>query len=98
MMKTSSEISAILLKYKDQLIRLYNVKEIGLFGSYVRNEQTAKSDVDILIDFNEVPDLMTFIEIEEFLRKLIKKKVDLVHKRNLKKEVRDNVLREVVYI
>ena len=53
---------------------------IGLFGSYARNEETAKSDLDLLVDFNSKINLFDIIGIEQQLSDALKIKVDLVSK------------------
>ena len=53
----------------------YNVKSLLLFGSYARGDANNNSDVDILVEFTKTPDLLTFIELEEFLSKKIEKKL-----------------------
>jgi predicted nucleotidyltransferase len=50
------------------------------------------------VDFEEVPDLLEFIVLEEYLRKLLKKKVDLVRKEAVRHELKDRILKEVVYV
>ena len=77
---------------------IYKVKEIGIFGSYVRGEQKRGSDLDILVDFNEIPGLLEFIALEEYLSKILKKKVDLVDKQGIRRQLREAILNEVVYI
>jgi len=52
-MKTTKEIKKILTELKEELRERYHVKEIGLFGSYVKNEQNETSDVDILVEFDK---------------------------------------------
>jgi predicted nucleotidyltransferase len=52
-MKTLEEIKKILKQHKRELKEKYGVKEIGIFGSYVRGEQKKKSDIDILVEFYE---------------------------------------------
>jgi predicted nucleotidyltransferase len=66
-MKSQSEIKEMLAKNKELLKRKFKVKEIGLFGSYVRNEQKETSDIDILVEFKETPTLLEFIELEKLL-------------------------------
>ena len=41
----------------------YQVKSLGMFGSYVRHEQSTSSDLDLLVAFNEMPGLLKFIEL-----------------------------------
>ncbi len=93
-MKTLDEIRRILEQQKDFLRDKYKVKEISIFGSFVREEQKKTSDVDILVDFYETPDLLTFLELERFLEELLEIKIDLVHKPALRKEIREQVLQE----
>ena len=74
------------------------VKKIGVFGSYVRGEQNKKSDVDILVEFYEAPSLLQFIEMENYLSKLLKIKVDLVMKNSLKPYIGKQIMNEVTYV
>jgi predicted nucleotidyltransferase len=76
----------------------YKVKTIGLFGSYIRGEQSRGSDIDILVEFYETIDLFTFIELENFLSETLGIKVDLVMKDTLKPRIKDNILREAVTV
>jgi len=76
----------------------YKVKNLGIFGSYVRGEQKKKSDVDILVEFYESISLLEFIALERELSEHIGKKVDLVMKTVLKPKIGENILKEVVYI
>ena len=69
-----------------------------MFGSYVRGEQTPESDVDILVSFDEVPSLLKFVGIENYLSDLLGVKVDLVMKRVLKPFIGEYILREVIYL
>lgn len=76
----------------------YKVKEIGIFGSYIKGEQKKRSDVDILVDFYETIDLFTFVELEDFLSKTIGIKVDLVMKDTLKPRIKERILKEAIAI
>ncbi len=92
------KIKEILEKHRDELERRYGVKEIGIFGSYVRGEQKVGSDIDILVDFERIPTLLEFIELENYLSEMLGIEVDLVMKRALKPSIRKVVLKEVVYV
>jgi len=81
-----------------ELTENYKVKEIGIFGSYVRGEQQEKSDLDILVDFKEVIGLFKFIALERYLSELLGVKVDLVMKSALKPRIGERILKEVTYI
>jgi uncharacterized protein len=78
------------------LRREYHVGSLWLFGSYVRGEQHKHSDLDILVEFDEVPTLPKFISLERKLREVTGIKVDLVSIRALKGEIGERILREKV--
>jgi predicted nucleotidyltransferase len=78
----------------------YKVKEIGIFGSYVRGEQTEKSDVDILVEFEGGAKigLLKFVNMENYLSDILGLKVDLVMKSALKPRIGKQILQEVSYL
>jgi len=97
-MKNIEEIKKIIRKEKTTLIEKHKIKEIGIFGSYVRGEQNDNSDIDILISFEEFPGLVEFIDIENRLSEQLGIKVDLVTKSGLKPESGRHILREAVWL
>ena len=99
-MKTFEQIKNILAKHKEDLRQKYKIKEIGIFGSYVRGEPKKQSDLDILAEFEETADLslLDFIGIENYLSDVLGVKVDLVEKHTLKPRIGKDVLEEVVPI
>ena len=96
MTKTLEEIIKAIKKQKKVLEEKYKVKEIGIFGSYVRGEQNETSDVDILVEFKESMGLLKFIEIENYLTDLLGVKVDLVMKDTLKSRIKERILQEAI--
>ena len=76
----------------------YLVKEIGIFGSVARGEQTAASDVDILVEFSAPVGFFAFLDLEDLLTRALGKKVDLVTKRALKPAVKDQILKDAIYV
>lgn len=98
MKKTLEEIIEAIKKRKRVLEDKYKVKEIGIFGSYVRGEQTEKSDVDILVDFYDLPDVFNLLRLERSLRGTLKCRVDVVRKQAIRKELRDKILSEAIRI
>lgn len=74
----------------------YKAKEIGLFGSFVRGEQSATSDIDVLVEFEEEADLFDLVGLALRLEEELQRKVDVIPKRALREELRESVLREVV--
>lgn len=97
-MKNVEEIKEILKKHKGELREKFKVKDVGIFGSYVKGEQRKKSDIDILVEFEEPIGLFEFMDLEEYLSNLLGAKVDLVSKKALKPRISEYVLKEVVYI
>lgn len=100
-MEKIEKIKKKLEELKPILEEKYNIKSIGVFGSYVRGEEKKTSDLDILVEFREkeVVGFFKFIELEEYLRKILKvKKVDLVTKDALKPYMGREILKEVSYV
>ncbi|AFY90771.1 MAG: hypothetical protein CLLPBCKN_008365 [Chroococcidiopsis cubana SAG 39.79] len=97
-MKTLEEIKQWLVQNKSLLQERYKVRELGVFGSYVRQEQTETSDVDVLVEFFETPSLLKFVNLENYLSDNLGVKVDLVHKAGLKPRIGERILAEVVYL
>jgi len=93
------EIKEILTEHKEELRERFRVREIGVFGSYVRGEQKEKgSDIDILVEFEEPIGLFEFMDLEEYLSSLLGGKVDVVSRKALKPRIGEYILKEVVYV
>jgi len=99
-MKTLKKVTAIIENLKPLLSERYGVETIGVFGSYIRGEQTKKSDIDILVTFREDahPGFFKFLELEEVLGRKLGIKVDLVSKEALKPYIGKHILEEVVMV
>jgi predicted nucleotidyltransferase len=91
------EIENQITKYKEQLREKFNVKKIGIFGSYSRGEERINSDVDILVEFIESPG-WEFYDLKEFLEEILGKKVDLITENGLRLQMKHRILNEVIYI
>jgi len=95
---TKQEILKKLEENRKQIKR-YGVKRIGLFGSYVRNEQKGKSDVDILVGFEDgMKTFDNYMGLRFLLEDLLECKVDLVIYDALKPRVKPYIMREVEYV
>lgn len=95
-MKKIDVIIEKLRKNKPVVEKKYGVKNLEVFGSYIRGEQKKGSDLDILVEFHRTIDLFKYIELENFLSKKIGIKVDLVKKDTLKPRIKDRILKEAV--
>jgi len=97
-MNSLEEIKGRLAAHKEELRQRYHVKEIGIFGSYVRGEESPKSDVDILVDFEAPIGFFTFIELEDYLAELLGVKVDLVSREALKPNIGRRIIQDVLMV
>lgn len=88
----------IIKKHQDSLLREFHVGKIGIFGSAVRNDFKKGSDIDILIDLKKPIGFMKFLDLEEFLSTKLGRKVDLVTRNALKSAIKEEVLRDIVYV
>jgi predicted nucleotidyltransferase len=96
-MRTKQEILARLRQELPHLQEVFSVKAIGLFGSYARGDATAKSDIDLVVEFTRPPTFARFMELEELLRRTLGVKVDLVPADALKEYVQPRILSETIY-
>ena len=98
MPETYEHLLARLRALKPEVAARYKVKEIGLFGSFVRGEQREVSDIDLLAEFDQGADLLDLVGLALFLEGELGRRVDVVPKRALREELRAAVLSEVVPI
>lgn len=96
-MKTFDEIKNILKEHKEMLKEKYKVKEIAIFGSYARDEQDDKSDIDIMVEFEE-PVGFEFIHLADFLEELLGAKVDLTTKDSIKPNRWKYIQQDLIYV
>jgi uncharacterized protein len=80
-------------------VQKYNVDQIGLFGSYIRDEQSNDSDIDILVNFKTgKKSFDTYMDLKFYLEDLFKQKIDLVIADALKPDLKNNILESVKYV
>jgi len=91
-------ISAI--KTNRQTLKRLGIRNVGLFGSYSRDEQSVKSDIDILIDFMpEMENFDNYMAVCDIFEDLFKnEKVEIVTKNGLSPYIGPKILNEVVYV
>jgi predicted nucleotidyltransferase len=88
-----------LLKTNTRTIESYGAKRIGLFGSFQRNKQTSRSDIDLLIEFQPgKKSFDNFINLVIFLEELFNSKVDLVTPESLSKSFLIRIQKEIDYV
>ncbi len=98
-MTNKENIIAILKCHKPALLK-FGVKNIGLFGSYLRNEQTDMSDIDLLIDFEpEKENFDNYMAVYDMFENIFKdEKIEVITKNGLSKYIGPKILKDVVYV
>ena len=92
----AAEYISVLREHLPRLRESYAVDTVGIFGSYVRGQEQADSDLDVLVEFTRTPGLFEFVALKLELSELLGVNVDLVMKRALKPRIGERILREVV--
>ena len=97
---TGEKVKKILKKELPNLATKYAVKKIGLFGSFARGTQSAKSDIDIIVEFSS-PIGFRFIELCDYLENKLGKKIDILTPAGIQsirhKHIADDIKRSIVY-
>jgi predicted nucleotidyltransferase len=98
-MITKEQIVKTITSTKPELQR-YGIRDIGLFGSYVRDEQTKTSDIDILIDFeSEKENYDNYMAVYDIIERLfLNERVEIVTKNGLSPYIGPRILSEVLYV
>jgi hypothetical protein len=97
-MRTLADVISELRRLAPELRRRYPIREIGVFGSYVRGEQTDRSDLDILVDLGEGIGLIGLVGLQQELSDALGVNVDLVIKQTLKRRVGQRILSEAMML
>jgi hypothetical protein len=92
------QIIKTLNELKPVIRKKYNVKELGIFGSYTRGQEKNDSDLDILVSFEVPIGLFKFLELEEYLSDKLDINVDLVSKKALKPRIGKRILEQVIMV
>ncbi len=90
-------ILAILKEHKKELFENYPIKSLALFGSYSRGDNKKTSDVDIMVELTE-PSFDAFCNLSDSLKKILKKKVDLVSKNGVKEKYYQYLEKDLQYV
>ena len=96
--ETKANVLALLEEHQDR-IRAFGVKRLCLFGSFVRGEQDAESDLDLLVEFERGKKTFdNFVHLSLFLEDLLGKRVELVTPESLSPYIGPHITREVEYV
>ena len=96
-MKSLQDINFALKESRRMLFTKYPIERLAIFGSYARNEQTADSDVDLLVEFNGKIGIQ-FIDLANELEKILGFKVDLVSKNGIKDKYFQEIEHDLIYV
>ena len=96
-MKSLEEVKRIINIYRKELEEKFKVKNIAIFGSYARGEQTPQSDIDIIVEFKK-PVGMLFIHLADFLEEILGIKVDLLTPEAIKENRIKYINEELIYV
>ena len=98
-MLKESTILSFLKENKDFFQREFHISKLGLFGSYARGDADEESDIDILIDFDDEADIFEAkLMIKELIQRQFNREADICREKYLKPYVRDEILREAIYV
>ncbi len=94
-----SEIRRKLEEKRCYIREIFHVNEIGIFGSFTRREQSIKSDIDILVEFDKgYKDFFNYMRLKYYLEEMLGKEVDIVMKGAIKPRLQERILNEVEYV
>lgn len=97
-MKRLDEILGELRRLQPELQHRYPIREMRVFGSWVRGEQREDSDLDVLVDLGDGITLIDFTGLQHELSDRLGVKVDLVMKDALRPHIGNRVLAEAVLL
>ena len=86
----------VLLKSRRRQLKKYGIVSLSIFGSVARNQARKNSDVDILVDFEKPVGLFEYARLKMYLEDVLGREVDLVTPEALRKELREDILREAI--
>lgn len=90
------QVLDVLKTSKQMLSQRFGVTRLALFGSTVRNEASADSDVDILVAFDGPATSKRYFGVQFYLEDRLGCAIDLVSDKAMRKELRPYIEREAV--
>jgi len=96
-MLTKEYILSKLAELKPMLYKDYAVKEIGLFGSFSDESFSEDSDIDLLVEF-EKPIGWKYFSLEIYLESIFGRKIDLVTRNALRRQIKNRILKQVNFV
>ena len=85
----------IIAEHRSDLTK-HKVKSLAIFGSVARDQARPDSDIDLLVEFSESVGIFEFLDLKEYLENILKVRVDLATEPALKKQLREQILKEAI--
>lgn len=95
---TKENVIRILRSVTEESLLKYKARIRGIFGSVARGDDTAESDIDVLVEFTEQADLFDYVGLSLFLEEKLNRRVDVVPSDTIKMEVINDIMQEAIYI
>ena len=93
------EVVQYLNKNRIYLHDRFGITSIGIFGSFVRGEQTPYSDIDMVIEMEkDKKNIHIFLQLKRFIEKEIGRKVDIGFEHSLKPAIREKIKEHIIYV
>ncbi len=86
----------ILREQKPILKQRFGITQVSLYGSFARDEGTEKSDVDVLVEFDSVPDWLGYFGAEAYFKEVLGRNVDMCIPQELRKEIVPRVQKDLI--
>jgi predicted nucleotidyltransferase len=94
---TKEDIKRVLVKNK-RILKKYKVNKIGIFGSFATGKTKKRSDVDLLVEFEDMIDLFDFVHLNDEIQHILNSKVDLVTPDTIKPYIKPRIMKEVEWV
>jgi predicted nucleotidyltransferase len=98
-MRTKDQILTFLSQNKKLFRAKYHITRIGIFGSYARGDQNIKSDIDLLVEFEDnTQDLYDLkLQLKDFFLNKLGIEVDICREKYIKPRIKKSILKETIY-
>ena len=97
-MRSLKEVEKVLKENRKELKRRFGVRKIGIFGSYASGKANNSSDIDILVDIERPSGIFELMELQDYLAKLLGRKIDITTSNSLKPLIKKEILSQTVYV
>jgi len=95
---SKEEIVAYLKNNKSFFYDKFGVTRIGIFGSFIRDEQTQPSDIDMVVEIEKSrKNIHSFLQLKRFLEKQLGRRIDLGFEHSLKPIIREKIKGQIIY-